>query len=321
MVKIINMAFKKSFMMMMLITVILSCCCMCEGRNANNLNTVIPRDLTATIIPTTRQQQYRGRRRRDSFSLFELDIVKLRSFENTTDVLTKSHWKRDSSYTKSWTDEDWKSHQMKSFRRYVRHTKSWIASPTFISVLPTVLATLLWTIICMISVSKFQHIQQFVSRAPFSTSISSFTSPISILLALKINRALNRLLEARNMFGLIVRVVTAITGMVVNYIYVPVDKRLGLLMGRYLAAFTWCVKGLLRGEDDSIVLETLLPPDEAAWVKSHPDSPSAIIFRLRSIIAHLTLRGKLPTSITKAMEDKIADLERALGVCKRIKGT
>jgi ion channel-forming bestrophin family protein len=259
--------------------------------------------------------------RRDSIKFFLSDREDLESLVNATDILTKSHWKRDSSYTKSWTNEDWERHQMKSFRRYAMHVQSWFSSPTFLSVLPTTIVCVLWAVACMTAVSKFQLVDEFVSKAPFSTSISSFTSPISILLALKTNRALNRLLEARNMFGVVIRVTTALAGMTVNYIYQSVDKNLGLLVGRYLAVYGWCMKGLLRGEDDSVVLQTLLPPTEAAWILSQPDRPTGIVLRLRSIVAQLTKDGKLPNAITKSFEDRLTELERAMGICKRIKAS
>ncbi|KAG7364396.1 bestrophin, RFP-TM, chloride channel [Nitzschia inconspicua] len=268
--------------------------------------------------PSQRQKKWP---QRDSIEDFLSDRRYLETLVNTTDILTKSHWKRDSSYTKSWTNEDWERHQIKSIHRYTRHIQSWFSSPTFLSVLPTILVSVLWAITCMSAVSRFRSVENFVNKAPFSTSISSFTSPISILLALKTNRALNRLFEARNMFGLFIRVSTSLSGLSVNYIYQPIDKNLGLLVGRYLAAYGWSMKGQLRGEDDSIVLETLLPSTESTWVLSQQDHPSAIVFRLRSIVADLTKRGKLPNAITKSFEDRLNELERAMGVCKRIKAS
>lgn len=279
------------------------------------------RPTSASTTGSLQVQRQKAWPRRDSIENFLADRSVLEGLVNTTDILTKTHWKRDSSYTKSWTNEDWERHQIKSFRRYARHVKSWISSPTFLSVLPTILVSVLWAMTCMIAVSKFQVVEEFASKAPFSASVSSFTSPISILLALKTNRALNRLLEARNMFGLFIRVATALAGLSVNYIYQSVDKNLGLLVGRYLAAYGWCMKGQLRGEDDSVVLQTLLPPTEAAWILSQADRPSAIVFRLRSIVADLTKRGKLESAITKSFEDRLTELERALGACKRIKAS
>jgi putative membrane protein len=257
-------------------------------------------------------------KKRDSIDDFFLDCAMLNSLENSTDVLSKTHWKRDSSYTKSWSIDDWKSHQVRPFNRYAAHLKSWIFSPTFISVLPVIAASALWALFCIVAVSRSPSAQEFIRKAPFSSSISSFTSPISILLALKTNRALNRLLEARSAFGIFIRVTTALAGMTINYVYLPLDKDIGILMGRYLAAYGWCMKAQLRNEDDAIVLQTLLPPEESAWVISQQDSPSAIVFRLRSVIASLAKRKKLATYVCKSMEDRLTELERAMGVCKRI---
>lgn len=182
-------------------------------------------------------------RRSDTIDYFLYDLRKLDNLHGRAPILSKTHSKRDSSYTKSWTDADWELHQIKSFQRYVKHMRSWITSPTFISVLPTVLGAVLWTLCCIFAV-RFRLFQDFVQKAPFSHSISSFTSPISILLALKTNRALDRLFEARAIWGKMIRVSVSLAGMAVNYIS-PIDAEQGLLMGRYLAAFGWCMKGKL----------------------------------------------------------------------------
>lgn len=282
------------------------------------MSDVVASQIARELPPAQRQKKWT---RRDNIDDFLSDHRNLARLTNTTDILTKTHWKRDSSYTKSWNNEDWERHQIKSLRRYTSHVRSWLLSPTFYSVLPTILVSVVWAMVCISAVSKFQTVEDFVSKAPFSTSISSFTSPISILLALKINRALNRLFEARNSFGLFIRATTALSGMAVNYIYQPIDRTLGLTVGRYLAAFGWCMKGQLQGEDDTVVLQVLLPPSEAAWVQAQPDHPTAIMFRLRSIVADLTKRNNLPSSITKSFEDRLTELERAMGVCKRIKAS
>eukprot|EP00536_Pseudo-nitzschia_multiseries_P007195 jgi/Psemu1/296490/fgenesh1_pm.166_\ len=253
------------------------------------------------------------------------DLSKLDNFFGSTPILTKTHSKRDSSYTKSWTDADWKIHQAKSFQRYGRHIRSWFSSPTFFSVLPTVMVSSFWTILCIFAV-RFNLVKDFVQRAPFSHSISSFTSPISILLALKTNRALNRLFEARSVWGKMIRVTSSLAGMAVNYIS-PIDQELGLLMGRYLAAFGWCMKGKLRGEDDGLVLRTLLPSSEIQWLESCQngadgvkDNPSAIIFRLRNVVANITNRGdgRLSIAASQIIEDRLGELESSVGICKKI---
>ena len=266
------------------------------------------------------------RHSRDNIGSFLSDLHKLDSLFGRAPILTKSHSKRDSSYTKSWTDADWELHQIRSFRRYAKHMRSWCTSPTFISVLPTVLASLLWTLCCIVAV-RYQLVKDFVQQAPFSHSISSFTSPISILLALKTNRSLDRLFEARSVWGEMIRVSTSLAGMTTHYLS-HIDPEQGLLMGRYLAAFGWCMKGKLRGEDDSLVLRTLLPSSEMAWMESCNsgsggiiDSPSVIIFRLRSIVANITNdaeNNRLPIAAMQIIEERLGELESSVGICKKI---
>mmetsp|Transcript_29956 Transcript_29956/g.64135 ORF Transcript_29956/g.64135 Transcript_29956/m.64135 type:complete len:435 (-) Transcript_29956:125-1429(-) len=263
--------------------------------------------------------------RRDSIDSFLADVKKLDGMLGRVPILTKTHSKRDSSYTKSWTDADWELHQIKSFRRYAKHMRSWCTSPTFISVLPTVLTTVAWTTCCILAI-QFPYLRDLVRGAPFSHSISSFTSPISILLALKTNRSLNRLVEARSVWGKMIRVTTSLAGMSVNYIS-PIDPELGILTGRYLAAFGWCMKGKLRGEDDGLVLRTLMPSSELEWMESSCsgpggviDTPSIIIFRLRSIVAKITNdpRGCLSIAASQVIEQRLGELESSVGICKKI---
>jgi putative membrane protein len=282
----------------------------------------------SSTTTTTTSSSKRIQRGQDNVESFLSDLAELDSLSGTASILTKSHSKSDSSYTKCWTEDDWKLHQLKSLRRYTTHLRSWSTSPTFISVLPTVATCFLWACICIFAV-RCELVKEYVQHAPFSQSISSFTSPISILLALKINRSLNRLFEARTAWGKIILVAISLAGMTVNYI-VPIDPEKGLLIGRYLAAFGWCMKGTLRGgEDDSIVLRTLLPPDEVVWMESCKngpgntvDSPSAIIFRLRSIIASITNKSDegrfLSVAASQVMEERLGELEQSVGTCKKI---
>jgi predicted membrane chloride channel (bestrophin family) len=258
----------------------------------------------------------------DTLELFLADIRRLEqiSSEAQTPILSKTHSTRDSSYTRSWTHDDWELHQVKSFHRYSAHIRSWLSSPTFHSTVPTLLITFGWTLVCILAVSQCKGIRHFVQQSPISSSTSSFSSPIGILLALKTNRALNRILEARNQWGKMIRVCTSLSGMVVNYIS-PVDDETGLLVGRYLALFGWCMKGMLRGgEDDTLVITTLLPPAEATWLLNCPcDRPSAIIFRFRHILASLIQNeSTMSATASGVMEDRLEELEQAMGVIRRI---
>jgi predicted membrane chloride channel (bestrophin family) len=99
-----------------------------------------------------------------------------------------------------------------------------------------------------------------------------------------------------------------------------VDQEHSLLIGRYLSIFGWILKGYFRNEDDTLVLRTVLLPDEAEWIEHTPgDRPTAIISRLRHLIG-----GKvktLPLTASQSMEVRLTELESILGICKRLLGS
>jgi ion channel-forming bestrophin family protein len=226
-------------------------------------------------------------------------------------LVTPTHSKRDSSYTKSWTNEDWERHQVSSLVRYGRHLSSWIRSPTAAAILPTVAVVCLWAGFVMFVSNRNEALSKFLHSGSFSSwTISSFSAPIALLLTLRTNRSLDRLLEARSQWGVAFRALVSLAGMTV---YVK-DHETALLMGRYLAIYGWCLKGLVRGETDSEVIAAVIPPDEAPWLISARDRPTAIVYRLRSILS----AQQLSTAAHQAIEHRLYDLESALGICKRI---
>jgi len=115
------------------------------------------------------------------------------------------------------------------------------------------------------------------------------------------------------------RDVTSLAGLVVTYIY-PHDENKALLLGRYLSIYGWILEGYMRDEDDQTVLQTILPPNEAAWLQqASTDTPTAIIFRLRQLIAGNM--ANLPLAAANVMEDRLVELESILGTCKRLLGS
>jgi predicted membrane chloride channel (bestrophin family) len=259
-----------------------------------------------TTIPTIQQ---------DSVQKFVFDLANLHSFCGENPVLTPTHCKRDSSYTKAWTNADWDNHQVRSFWRYRRHLLSWAKSPTALAVLPTVASVVVWSLV----VSWIARTSKVPIPASFSMGLTSFVSPISLLLALRTNHSLNRLLEARSMFGKMVRATASLAGQAATYI-APLDLDKALLMGRYLSIYGWTVKGAFREEDTTNVCRAILPQDEAAWLEGTPaDTPTSIICRLRQLIA--TIIEDLPLTAANAMEDRLCELEVILGTCKRLIGS
>lgn len=257
----------------------------------------------------------------DSISSLLADLANLQHLQGHIMILTPTNSKgSDSSYTKSWTNDEWGYYQARSLRRYGRHLVSWTQSPTARAVLPTVGALMVWSALVYHAFHHyFPTLLPWVKDGDFVIGLGSFTAPISLLLALRTNRALNRLLEGRSMWGALVRASTTLAGLAATYIQ-PQDSNVALLMGRYLAILGWCLKGSLRNEEDTEVLRTVLPPDEAAWMERSPgDHPTAIICRLRQLIASQVKH--LPLVAAQAMEDRLAELEVVVGTCKRLLGS
>jgi putative membrane protein len=252
-----------------------------------------------------------------SIAAFVRDLPRLDALRGQLPVLSMSHSTYDSTYTRSWTLRDWEQHQVRSFRRYRNNLASWIKSPTARAVIPSVAVAVAWSVVVKLIYEKFSgNLREIVfSKSSFSAGVvSAFTAPIGLMLALRTNRALNRLLEARSMFGKMVRATCSLAGMGCTYL----NKADSVLLGRYLAIYGWALKGTLREEEDTAqVYQTVLPPEEAAWILSAPaDTPTAIVFRLRHLFASSEI--PIPTAAASAMEGYLSELETVLGVCKRL---
>lgn len=260
--------------------------------------------------------------RLDTVERFVSDLEKLSSLQNgDIDLLRDTHSKRDSSYTKSWSFPEWERHQVDALIRYRRHLASWITSPTARAVLPAVGAVVTWALIVLMLCSFSSTVNEFLRGAGAGLSTAgSFNAPIALLLTLRTNRSLDRLLEGRSQWGVTTKAVTSLAGMSQIYNNNKNDDTSSILMGRYLALYGWSMKGLFRGEDDTAVIQLLLPPREATWLLHEAprstDRPTAILFRLRSLVHGAG--AVLSTAQQLAMEDRLAELESSLGICKRL---
>ena len=250
---------------------------------------------------------------KDSVQKFLSDLDRLRNLQNVA-VITPTHSKRDSSFTKSWNLSDWERHQSQCWLRYQRHIVGWFRSTTAAAILPAVATSTAWAALIVLVAQKLQTLDAFIRSASFQTG--SLNAPIALLLTLRTNRSLNRLNLVRGQFGTMIRAVTTLSNMAVSYVK---EHETALLMGRYLALYGWSVKGVFRNEDIQSLIHTLLPPQEASWLlSSYQNHPAtAIVFRLRHLIGGLDL----PTAVHQSFEDRLCDLETALGVCKRILGS
>jgi putative membrane protein len=277
--------------------------------NNNSFRSQNAHQATASIQTTSFQ-------RSDSLESFLSDVSNIQGLK--IDLVGASHSKRDSSYTKSWTNADWVDHQVNCWFRYRNHVTSWIKSPTAVALFPTVMTSIAWAGLMIVISSNISSVASFIKSASFSTgTLSALSSPIALLLALRTNRALDRLFEVRGQWGVVIRVLTSLASQANTYIK-PKNNEACLLIGRYLAIYGWCIKGLFRGEDASLLVSTMLPSEEVQWLLNSPlDLPVSIVTRLRSLVA----TSDLSIPAHSIMETELTDLERALGICKRILGS
>lgn len=262
------------------------------------------------------------------FDSFRHDVSQIGSINSPI----TSGSKRDSSYSKLWNSTDWEEHCAHSLARYIRHMLRWPHSTTAAYVMPTVLVVSVWSAIVVKVVDLYPNLLGRLGGGSGALGVS--LAPILLLLTLKTNRSMDRLLEARKTWGLMTRASRSLMGLCCTYL-LPLDETNGsssatnctLLIGRYLSIFPWVLKGTLRGEDDEELIRRVLPPNEADWVlKSPAKRPSAIVVRIRNLIAQQLKaqeqKSSQPSTVLTIghlqMEERLCDLETSFGRCYRI---
>lgn len=254
-------------------------------------------------------------RRKDTVQAFQEDLYKLQHLHNQIPLLTPIVKKRDSSYIKSWKRADWEHHQVESLARYTRHLVKWILSPTARAIVPAVAGFVAWS--CLV-VFVMHRSPEMIDKASFAAGLGSFTAPLSLLLALKTNRALNRLLDTRKLLSQMFSATKSMAGLTATYV-LPIDADKALLIGRYLAVYGWIMKGYFREEDVAPLIREVFPPEEVLWLESAPsDMPTIILARLRQLAASLIT--DLPRTASQALESRIWELESIFADLKRMFG-
>ena len=114
-----------------------------------------------------------------------------------------------SSYTRIWTHQTWSIHSHPPHRRYFRHVRKWIKSSTAKKILPSVLLASCWSV-CVSLLSKFFQLHPLLKpvksmTAGTASAVSLLSAPLALLLTLRANASLARLMEARQAWGRLVR--------------------------------------------------------------------------------------------------------------------
>jgi hypothetical protein len=146
-----------------------------------------------------------------------------------------------STYTVLWDVHAWESHI--SIYRYVRHICNWHLSTTARMVAPVAVTMTLWaTLICVAKPLAQERlgIKLTMPMAP----LTLVSSALALLLTLRTNQSLTRLLEARLAWGKLVLHARVLAGFLATRVY-PINPGLALLAGRLLCYVAWSSRASL----------------------------------------------------------------------------
>eukprot|EP00978_Attheya_sp_CCMP212_P000772 scaffold1585_cov52-Attheya_sp.AAC.2 len=237
----------------------------------------------------------------------------------------------ESTYTALWSHADWNQHTSRALSRYARHVSNWPKSQTAHSILPMVLVFSIWSMVLSVASRRFQSVAFFVATLKImSGMMGSILAPLVLLLTLRTNQSLARLMAARSALGRVVVSARSAASVITHY---ALNNNLDesttssnnsqrsstLLAARYLAIFGWSIKAMLReGEDDMDILQHVLPPEEVAWVLRQPKRPLAILSRIRQLSCQGLGKDAESASGLFWMEKHLNDLNECVGICEGI---
>ena len=278
---------------------------------------------SSSIVPSTISQNYSQLQLESSLQQFHADIQRVRDLPISS--LTTPCWKvsRDSTFTKAWGYADWERHQADSLIRYARHLCSIFISTTAHQIMPTIMFVAMWTILLLKFIRKYAF---DLSATKFAMTLSFIQGPILLLLALKTNRALDRMLETRKAWGALSKSTRSLTGLIGSYV-LGKNPKVALLMTRYLAFVGWALKASFRkNDDDSDMIRALFKefPEERDWLLDCPTrKPIAIVTRIRHLLSILEKDSSqggisIPSVILLRMEQYLYDVETSVGICARV---
>lgn len=229
---------------------------------------------------------------------------------------------RDTTYTKLWNLDDWKDHSKHALSRYTKHIILWPTSTTMHNILGAVTISGLWSFIISKLSMKYGVFKAGVAK--FTITFTFLQAPILLLLTLRTNRALDRLLEARKAWGSLGRTTRSLMSITCAYILPQYPKAAGII-ARYLAICGWVLKGMIRKEDDSELIQNIMKsvPEEAEWLLKQSNGkgfkrPHAVVCRIRNLFAKLQHDIDIPHHIMLRIEEILYDIEATTGICNRI---
>jgi len=235
-----------------------------------------------------------------------------------------------SSYTRLWRATTWEGHQCPPLSRYYKHVRRWNTSSTARKIFPAVLSSALYSLGVAFTLRHLpggqHHLGSLTKGA--SAAMASLTGPLALLLTLRTNASLGRLVEARLLWGRLVLHTRSLAGLFASTVYASNPKAV-VLACRYLVMVGWSLKAQVRNEPletEEEVVHTLFHgsnAEEARWLLRQPKRNVAITARLRHLLS--SVAASCPTDDAgtfrlsrQTMEAAIADIESDVGGCERL---
>ncbi len=210
---------------------------------------------------------------------------------------------RDSTVTVLWKRHDWEKHT--EIQRYARHLLWWPRSTILRRLLPLLGTLAAWSAL----------IHRFGISLP-AGGVGYIASPLSLLLAFRVNAASARFQEARTLWGRAIFLCRELAGGLATARGVPDDVRQRCC--RYLIAMGWSMKAAMRSDTDvSTVLDCLLRDDEASWVAKQRKPTIALV----GLVRRATLNLDLPVAQASYIAQLTSDLNLCYGGMERILST
>jgi len=208
-----------------------------------------------------------------------------------------------STHAELWARADWDDHTRKD--RLLQILVRWPQSTLARALAPSLLVLSAWSCV--------------VWKAHFTMTASALgwlATPLTLLLAFRVNSVIARLHEARTMWGQFI-VTTRNLGEILaatSTDELPLADR--ALCCRYLVAFGWCAKAATRhGEEDvRPILHALLPRSEARAVAAARKPALALLALLR----HATQRRDFSSHVARSVTDGLSELNRVYGGLERL---
>lgn len=230
---------------------------------------------------------------------------------------------RRPAFSNTWSDDDWQKHT--SRWRYVSYIRTLPTSRLLFRILPQISLLVLWSLFAIrLSANPAQRGGWMTVAAVPLQPLSLLTTFLAALLTLRSNQGLSRLSEGREAFGLVVLFTRDTAQQLAASVY-PSNPVLTLKLARHLSLFGWLLKNFLRGQkvngNDKDIVQTLLSPEDAAYVLSQRKSPVAVVTRLRQVLRYLSQKDSISQADQLFLDRTIQKLNACITTCERIKAS